>query len=243
MAEHHAASDGRHKASTNAGGSVHGNSRPGAAGGGGGKGGLSGGLTQPAGWQSLLSFSILFLACLAGFSSRLFAVIRFESIIHEFDPWSQHAALWASAPAYRAEKKGGVRETVFPALLQQWPLQYTPRIAVSDTLVLALNLQRFNYRSTHHLTTNGFYEFLNWFDERAWYPLGRIVGGTLAVWESDQETSTHLTMETVEIPPPGKRPEAEPEHAEGITHALGSFGETWLGTGSLEFFDSSDSGC
>uniref|UniRef100_A0A3Q1AXT2 STT3 oligosaccharyltransferase complex catalytic subunit B n=2 Tax=Amphiprion TaxID=80969 RepID=A0A3Q1AXT2_AMPOC len=87
MAEHHAASDGKHKASTNAGGSVHGNSRPGAAGGGGGKGGLSGGLTQPAGWQSLLSFSILFLACLAGFSSRLFAVIRFESIIHEFDPW------------------------------------------------------------------------------------------------------------------------------------------------------------
>ncbi|MEQ2269952.1 Dolichyl-diphosphooligosaccharide--protein glycosyltransferase subunit stt3b [Xenotaenia resolanae] len=38
---------------------------------------------------------------------------------------------------------------------------------------------RFNYRSTHHLTTNGFYEFLNWFDERAWYPLGRIVGGTV----------------------------------------------------------------
>uniref|UniRef100_A0A8C8II74 Dolichyl-diphosphooligosaccharide--protein glycosyltransferase subunit STT3B n=1 Tax=Oncorhynchus tshawytscha TaxID=74940 RepID=A0A8C8II74_ONCTS len=76
------------------------------------------------GWQSLLSFTILFLAWLAGFSSRLFAVIRFESIIHEFDPW-------------------------------------------------------FNYRSTHHLTTNGFYEFLNWFDERSWYPLGRIVGGTV----------------------------------------------------------------
>uniref|UniRef100_A0A3B4ZUK2 Dolichyl-diphosphooligosaccharide--protein glycosyltransferase subunit STT3B-like n=1 Tax=Stegastes partitus TaxID=144197 RepID=A0A3B4ZUK2_9TELE len=114
MAEHHAASDGKHKASTNAGGSVHGNSRPGAAGGGGGgggKGGLSGGLTQPAGWQSLLSFSILFLACLAGFSSRLFAVIRFESIIHEFDPWSRRAALWASAPACRGEKKGGVRGT------------------------------------------------------------------------------------------------------------------------------------
>ncbi|CAN9504081.1 unnamed protein product [Ophioblennius macclurei] len=110
MAEHHAASDGKHKASGAAnatgggggGGSVHGNSRPGSAaaggggggggggsggGGGGGRGGLSGGLTQPAGWQSLLSFSILFLACLAGFSSRLFAVIRFESIIHEFDPW------------------------------------------------------------------------------------------------------------------------------------------------------------
>lgn len=42
-----------------------------------------------------------------------------------------------------------------------------------------LPFHRFNYRSTHHLSTNGFYEFLNWFDERAWYPLGRIVGGTV----------------------------------------------------------------
>lgn len=83
MAEQHAASDGKHKAFTHAGGPAHGGSRAGAA----GRGGLSGGLAQPAGWQSLLAFSILFLACLAGFSSRLFAVIRFESIIHEFDPW------------------------------------------------------------------------------------------------------------------------------------------------------------
>lgn len=44
-------------------------------------------VSHPAGWQSLLSFTVLFLAWLAGFSSRLFAVIRFESIIHEFDPW------------------------------------------------------------------------------------------------------------------------------------------------------------
>ena len=39
------------------------------------------------GVQSLLSFLILFCAWLVGFSSRLFAVVRFESIIHEFDPW------------------------------------------------------------------------------------------------------------------------------------------------------------
>uniref|UniRef100_A0A4W4HSE2 Dolichyl-diphosphooligosaccharide--protein glycosyltransferase subunit STT3B n=1 Tax=Electrophorus electricus TaxID=8005 RepID=A0A4W4HSE2_ELEEL len=123
MAEHHTVSECKHKANPNAGGSLSGNGRSNTAAGCAG-GGLSGGLTQPAGWQSLLSFTILFLAWLAGFSSRLFAVIRFESIIHEFDPW-------------------------------------------------------FNYRSTHHLSTNGFYEFLNWFDERAWYPLGRIVGGTV----------------------------------------------------------------
>lgn len=88
MAEHHTASDFKHKGSSNAGGSVSGNGRPNSpAGCGGSGGGLSGGLAQPAGWQSLLSFTILFLAWLAGFSSRLFAVIRFESIIHEFDPW------------------------------------------------------------------------------------------------------------------------------------------------------------
>lgn len=40
-----------------------------------------------AGTQSLLTVIILALACIVAFSSRLFAIIRFESIIHEFDPW------------------------------------------------------------------------------------------------------------------------------------------------------------
>ncbi|KAJ3416106.1 oligosaccharyl transferase stt3 subunit [Chytridiales sp. JEL 0842] len=57
-------------------------------------------------------------------ASRLFSVIRFESVIHEFDPW-------------------------------------------------------FNFRSTKELVQNGFYDFLNWFDEMSWYPLGRVVGGTV----------------------------------------------------------------
>ncbi|VDN54963.1 unnamed protein product [Dracunculus medinensis] len=73
---------------------------------------------------SLLIFVILSLAWIVGFASRLFAIVRFESIIHEFDPW-------------------------------------------------------FNFRATHYMVENGFYKFLNWFDERAWYPLGRIVGGTV----------------------------------------------------------------
>ena len=29
------------------------------------------------------------------------------------------------------------------------------------------------------MVKNGFYDFLNWFDDRAWYPLGRIVGGPI----------------------------------------------------------------
>ena len=36
---------------------------------------------------SLLAVVILAAAYLVAFCSRLFAVIRFESIIHEFDPW------------------------------------------------------------------------------------------------------------------------------------------------------------
>ncbi|KAL7024406.1 hypothetical protein ACKWTF_013022 [Chironomus riparius] len=76
------------------------------------------------GISSLIIFSVLLVCWIAGFASRLFAVIRFESIIHEFDPW-------------------------------------------------------FNYRATAYMVQHGFYQFLNWFDERAWYPLGRIVGGTV----------------------------------------------------------------
>ena len=37
----------------------------------------------------------------------------------------------------------------------------------------------FNFRSTNYLVENGLYKFANWFDDTAWYPLGRIVGGTV----------------------------------------------------------------
>jgi len=76
------------------------------------------------GVSSLLTLVVLLGVSMLGFFSRLFAVIRFESIIHEFDPW-------------------------------------------------------FNYRATYQMVTTNFYDFLNWFDELAWYPLGRIVGGTV----------------------------------------------------------------
>ena len=67
---------------------------------------------------------ILGLISLVAISSRLFSVVRYESVIHEFDPW-------------------------------------------------------FNYRTTRELVNRGFYDFLNWFDDYSWYPLGRVVGGTV----------------------------------------------------------------
>lgn len=43
--------------------------------------------SRNVGISSLIVFSVLLMCWIAGFASRLFAVIRFESIIHEFDPW------------------------------------------------------------------------------------------------------------------------------------------------------------
>lgn len=43
--------------------------------------------TSIYGAQYLLTFFILGAAWIVAFFSRLFAVVRFESIIHEFDPW------------------------------------------------------------------------------------------------------------------------------------------------------------
>jgi hypothetical protein len=37
----------------------------------------------------------------------------------------------------------------------------------------------FNYRSTIKLVQDGVYAFWNWFDAESWYPLGRVVGGTV----------------------------------------------------------------
>jgi len=102
-------------------------------------------LLNPSGAKSLIVFTVLALAWLAGFSSRLFAVIRFESIIHEFDPW-------------------------------------------------------FNYRSTAYMVKHGFYDFLNWFDERAWYPLGRIVGGTVYPGLMITSGSIHYVLSLLNIP-------------------------------------------
>lgn len=44
-------------------------------------------LCKPEQHEVLLKFVILILACIVSFSVRLFAVIRYESIIHEFDPY------------------------------------------------------------------------------------------------------------------------------------------------------------
>lgn len=73
---------------------------------------------------SILASIILLLIGLLAFSIRLFSVIKYESVIHEFDPY-------------------------------------------------------FNFRVTQYLSKHGIYDFWNWFDDRTWYPLGRVIGGTV----------------------------------------------------------------
>eukprot|EP00742_Colponemidia_sp_Colp-10_P002221 GILJ01002375.1.p1 GENE.GILJ01002375.1~~GILJ01002375.1.p1 ORF type:complete len:708 (+),score=115.24 GILJ01002375.1:49-2172(+) len=72
----------------------------------------------------IVKYLILGIIYVLAFAVRLTSVLRFESVIHEFDPY-------------------------------------------------------FNFRSTKYLVSEGFYSFHNWFDEAAWYPLGRIIGGTI----------------------------------------------------------------
>ena len=59
---------------------------------------------------------------------------------------------------------------------------------------------RFNYRSTAYMVKHGFYNFLNWFDERAWYPLGRIVGGTVYPGLMLTSGLIHHTLDLLNIP-------------------------------------------
>ena len=74
--------------------------------------------------SQIVSAAALLGICIMSFSLRLFSVIKYESVIHEFDPY-------------------------------------------------------FNYRVTSFLTKYGFSDTWNWFDDRTWYPLGRVIGGTM----------------------------------------------------------------
>jgi dolichyl-diphosphooligosaccharide--protein glycosyltransferase len=47
--------------------------------------------------RTLLRVTILILIAAAAVSARLFSVIRFESIIHEFDPWFNFRATYDSS--------------------------------------------------------------------------------------------------------------------------------------------------
>ena len=62
-------------------------------------------LTDRTGSKTLLTLTCLLGTWLLGFGSRLFAVIRFESIIHEFDPWFNYRATHHLSGKFSIQKK------------------------------------------------------------------------------------------------------------------------------------------
>ncbi|TMW57966.1 hypothetical protein Poli38472_013440 [Pythium oligandrum] len=90
----------------------------------------------------LVSTALLALICALSVLVRLFPVVLWGSVIHEYDP-------------------------------------------------------HFNYRVTKFLHAEGAYELRNWFDDRAWYPLGRSVGETVYPGLMLAAAGLHWVMETV----------------------------------------------
>ena len=86
--------------------------------------GVTSAAAQISAYAQIANGAALLAICIMAFSLRLFSVVKYESVIHEFDPY-------------------------------------------------------FNFRVTTYLTKEGFDNLWNWFDDRTWYPLGRVVGGTV----------------------------------------------------------------
>jgi dolichyl-diphosphooligosaccharide--protein glycosyltransferase len=103
--------------------------------------------------RGLLRIIILCTIAAAAVASRLFSVIRFESIIHE--------CMYRSIVYQR------------PSAFNE--LRLKELILTLDDIVDPW----FNFRATKYLVQNGFYSFWDWFDDRTWHPLGRVTGGTL----------------------------------------------------------------
>ncbi|KAL1808856.1 hypothetical protein ACET3Z_025846 [Daucus carota] len=73
-------------------------------------------------------------------------------------------------------------------------------------ILLLIGVLAFSIRLFSFLTKNGIYDFWNWFDDRTWYPLGRVIGGTVypgltltagTLWWILNSLNIPLSVETV----------------------------------------------
>ncbi|TVU35136.1 hypothetical protein EJB05_17007 [Eragrostis curvula] len=123
----------------------------------------------------LCAFALLLIGVLA-FSIRLFSVIKYESVIHEFDPYFNYRVTQVSL------------------------------ISAERSSAASIFCQRMESFSQKKRKKNGVYEFWNWFDDRTWYPLGRAIGGTVypgltltagTLWWLLNSLNIPLSVETV----------------------------------------------
>jgi hypothetical protein len=134
--------------------------------------------SKGAGIGAFIKYLALILICVQAFSIRLFSVVKYESVIHEVrgarswrgprTPVTRQMRAPCCPPAPRAAARG---DRGAGSRAQGGDLTRRRRAAQFDPY--------FNYRVTQFLTKEGFYNLWNWFDENTWYPLGRVVGGTV----------------------------------------------------------------
>ncbi|KAF3769251.1 family 66 glycoside hydrolase [Cryphonectria parasitica EP155] len=74
---------------------------------------------------------------------------------------------------------GGAQGQNSRALFRVVILSLIAAAAIASRLFSVILDPWFNFRATKYLVANGFYNFWDWFDDRTWYPLGRVTGGTL----------------------------------------------------------------
>lgn len=135
----------------------------------------------------VIEYFTLACICVMAVSVRLFSVIKYESVIHEFGKLDLAYCLGAAARGLAS--RSWVRHD--RNLLDPLPVEGCAPCSAAETegghgaafrhtpLPIASADPYFNYRVTQFLTKEGFYNLWNWFDDRTWYPLGRVVGGTV----------------------------------------------------------------
>jgi len=113
-----------------------------------------------SGIPTILKFGILGIICLLSFAIRLFAVVRYESVIHEFDPYFNFRTTKVGTEGGReGGREGGKEGGKLLGMSNSCDCcTYTlipPSLPPSDS-----------FSPSQYLASEGFLEFLDWFDDR-----------------------------------------------------------------------------
>jgi dolichyl-diphosphooligosaccharide---protein glycosyltransferase len=94
-------------------------------------------------------------------SVRLFSVIKYESVIHEFDPYFNY------------------RVTVFLTKVRCVACMPHHSLCSREHCLCSNRVVTTAVKTGQIAPQEGFYNLWNWFDDKTWYPLGRVIGGTV----------------------------------------------------------------
>ena len=113
-----------------------------------------------------IAAAALLVTCVLAVSARLASIIKYESVIHEFDPYFNYrefavACVWRERREVGAGQRalGGIGPSFF------FSLSLSRRCPLSR----ALHLPPYAHTGvTQFLVDNDLYRLWNWFDDRTW---------------------------------------------------------------------------